>query len=530
MRAAASLAEIEGRRHVKTYRPVALIILDGWGIREKADGNAVLLGNTPNYDGWLRDWERAILDASGEAVGLPEGQMGNSEVGHLNLGAGRIVYQDLTRINLAIRDGSFAQTPALAEAVAAVKKKGSKLHLIGLFGPGGVHSHSDHLFALCDMANEAGLEPVLHIITDGRDTPPESSLDFLTDLEAYQQRKKVVVASVSGRYYTMDRDKRWARTEKGYRAIVAHEGVEGRVAASARAAIAQSHAEGVTDEFIMPTAIESGDKNVKVEPGDALIFYNFRADRMRQLVTAFAFPEFDGFDRPFIEDLTLVTMTNYDETYPVKVAFPDVEIRQVLAEVLSRNGRTQFHAAETEKYAHVTYFFNGGVESPFPGEARHIEPSPQVPTYDLQPEMSAYPLTEKVLERLQTHDDDFILVNYANPDMVGHTGDLNAAIKAVEAVDECAGRLVQAILAKGGVALVTADHGNCERMINHVTGNPHTYHTTQPVSFIVIGDQYFDVRPRGILADVGPTVLHLLGVPQPEEMTGRSLLTMEANG
>ncbi|MCB9418672.1 MAG: 2,3-bisphosphoglycerate-independent phosphoglycerate mutase [Ardenticatenaceae bacterium] len=510
---------------MKTYKPVALIILDGWGIREKEDGNAVVLGHTPNYDKWMRTLERTILDASGEAVGLPDGQMGNSEVGHLNLGAGRIVYQDLTRINLAIRDGSFGRNETLVKAMETAKSKKSKLHLIGLFGHGGVHSHSDHMYAILDMANENGLEPILHIITDGRDTPPQSSLDFLAELEAYQVKKRVVVASVSGRYYTMDRDKRWPRTEKGYRAIALHEGDEERVAATARIAIEQSHEEGVTDEFILPVAINTGGKNVKIEPGDVVIFYNFRADRMRQPVAIFTDPNFDGFKREFIKDLTILTMTNYDDTYPVEVIFPEVEITNVLAEVLSKKGLKQFHAAETEKYAHVTYFFNGGVEKMFDGEERHLEPSPKVPTYDLQPEMSAYLLTDAVVKRVQEHDDDFILVNYANPDMVGHTGVLEAAIKAVEAVDECAGRLVQAIVDKGGVALVTADHGNCERMVDHKTGNPHTYHTTQPVSFFVIGAEgYVNLRPRGILADVSPTILDLMGVAQPPEMTGRSVI------
>jgi 2,3-bisphosphoglycerate-independent phosphoglycerate mutase len=510
---------------MKTYKAVALIILDGWGIREKEEANAVILGHTPNYDQWTRSLERTILDASGEAVGLPDGQMGNSEVGHLNLGAGRIVYQDLTRINLAIRDGSFDQNQALVDALETVKSKRSKLHVIGLFGPGGVHSHSDHMYAIFDLANAQGIEPILHIITDGRDTPPESSRDFLSELEAYQENKALVVASVSGRYYTMDRDKRWPRTEKGYKVIALHEGDEGRTAVSARVAIEQSHAEGVTDEFILPVAIDVGGKNVNVEPGDVIIFYNFRADRMRQPVTIFTSPEFDGFARDFIEDLTILTMTNYDDTYPVQVIFPDVEISKVLAEVLSEKGLKQFHAAETEKYAHVTYFFNGGEETMFAGEERHLEPSPKVPTYDLQPEMSAYLLTDAVIKRVQEQDDDFILVNYANPDMVGHTGVLAAAIKAVEAVDECAGRLVKAIVDKGGVALVTADHGNCERMVDHKTGNPHTYHTTQPVSFIVIGaDGYLNLRPRGILADVAPTVLELLGVEQPDVMTGRSVI------
>jgi 2,3-bisphosphoglycerate-independent phosphoglycerate mutase len=510
---------------MKTYKPVALIILDGWGIREKEDSNAVVLAHTPNYDKWMRSLERTILDASGEAVGLPNGQMGNSEVGHLNLGAGRIVYQDLTRINLAIHDGSFSQNPTLIKAVETVKTKESKLHVIGLFGAGGVHSHSDHMYAIFDMANEEGVEPILHIITDGRDTPPQSSLDFLATLEAYQAEKDVVVASVSGRYYTMDRDKRWPRTEKGYRAIALHEGENGRVAASARVAIQQSHDEGVTDEFILPIAINTGGKNVKVEPGDVVIFYNFRADRMRQPLTVFTDREFDGFERDFIEELTVLTMTNYDEAYGAEVIFPEVEIHNVLAEVLSAAGLKQFHAAETEKYAHVTYFFNGGVEKMYAGEERHLEPSPQVPTYDLQPEMSAYLLTDAIIKRVQEQDDDFILVNYANPDMVGHTGVLEAAVKAVEAVDECAGRLVQAVVDKGGVALVTADHGNCERMVDHKTGNPHTYHTTQPVSFFVVGaDDYLNLRPRGILADVAPTVLDLMGVAQPEEMTGRSVI------
>ena len=510
---------------MKAYKPVALIILDGWGIREKEDGNAVVLGHTPHYDRWLCTLERTILDASGEAVGLPDGQMGNSEVGHLNLGAGRVVYQDLTRINLAIRDGSFSRIPALVNAMRTVQAKGSKLHLVGLFGPGGVHSHSDHLYAILDMANAQGIEPILHLITDGRDTPPQSSLDFLAGLEAYQQVKDVVVASVSGRYYTMDRDKRWPRTEKGYRAIALHEGDDGRTAPTARAAIEQSHAAGVTDEFILPTAVATDDKNVRVEPGDVVIFYNFRSDRMRQPLTVFTDRAFDGFQRDFIEDLTILTMTHYDDAFGAELIFPEVAITNVLADVLSQRGLKQFHAAETEKYAHVTYFFNGGVETMFSGEERHLEPSPKVATYDLQPEMSAYPLTEAVIKRVREQEDDFILVNYANPDMVGHTGVLAAAIKAVETVDACARRLVQAIVAKGGVALVTADHGNCERMVDHQTGNPHTYHTTQPVSFFVVGaDAYLNLRPRGALADVAPTILDLLGVEQPPEMTGRSVI------
>lgn len=510
---------------MKAYRPVALVILDGWGIRRKEDGNSVMLGNTPNYDRWMRTLERTIVDASGEAVGLPSGQMGNSEVGHLNLGAGRIVYQDLTRINMAIRDGSFFENETLTKAMDAVKEKGGNLHVIGLFGKGGVHSHSDHMYALLEMAAHQGIEPILHLITDGRDTPPESALRFAQTLSEFLKQNPTTVASVSGRYYTMDRDQRWDRTGKGYKVIALHEGESGRTASSVEEALTVSYAEGTTDEFILPVALDVGERNVKVEPGDCLIFYNFRADRMRQIVRSFMFPGFDGFERDYIEDLTIITMTSYEDEFTAPVVFKEQELVNTLAEVLSDLGLQQFHAAETEKYAHVTYFFNGGVEHVFPGESRHLEPSPKVATYDLQPEMSAYPLTEAVLRRVAEHNDDFILVNYANPDMVGHTGVLEAAIKAVETVDECAGRLVEAINAKGGVVIVTADHGNCERMVDHKTGEPHTYHTTQPVSLFVIGTEgYVNLKPRGKLADVSPTVLDLMGIEQPPEMTGESLI------
>lgn len=516
---------------MKAYRPVALIILDGWGIREKEHGNAVIQAKTPNYDRWTRELERSIVDASGEAVGLPDGQMGNSEVGHLNLGAGRIIYQDLTRINLAIDRGTFFENDTLIQALESVRARAGKLHLIGLFGEGGVHSHSKHMYALLAMAERYGIEPILHVITDGRDTPPESALGYALTLEEYLSQHPGIVASVCGRYYTMDRDKRWARTEMGYRVMALHEGYRGesggapRTAPSLSAALRLSYADGVTDEFVLPVAIDVGDRNVLIEPGDAIIFYNFRADRMRQIVTVFAFPDFSGFERLPIAGLDLLTMTAYESSYPVKVLFPEVEITNPLAEVLARQDCRQFHAAETEKYAHVTYFFNGGRETPFAGEERHLEPSPKVATYDLQPEMSAQPLVDKVIERVRDQNDDFILVNFANPDMVGHTGVLEAAVKAVETVDECAGRLVAAINAKGGVAIVTADHGNCERMIDEKTGEPHTYHTTQPVSLFVIGDQYYDLRPRGILADVSPTILHLMGIQPPPEMTGRSLIS-----
>ena len=505
---------------MKGRRPVALIILDGWGMREMEHGNAVVQADTPNYDGWLRQYERAVLEASGEAVGLPEDQMGNSEVGHLNLGAGRIVYQDLTRINLSITDGSYLENPTVMQGIVHAQENDGNLHIIGLLGPGGVHSHMQHLIATIKTAHKQGLKPILHIITDGRDTPPMSGLDYLQQLQQVMETYPATIATVSGRYYAMDRDRRWDRTEKAYRAMV--EG-KGETAASAERAIKQSYDEGITDEFILPLVIDS-DRPLSIQPGDTLFFYNFRADRMRQIVRTFVDEAFDGFQREPIEDLFVVTMTSYEGGLPVSVVFPDLEIVNPLAEVLSAQGLSQFHASETEKYAHVTYFFNGGIEKMFEGEERHLEPSPKVPTYDMQPEMSAEPLTEAVVRRLETHDDAFVLVNYANPDMVGHTGDLAAAIKACEAVDACAGRLVQAILDKGGVALVTADHGNAERMIDEESGGPHTYHTTSPVSLIFISDAYYAPRPQAILADVAPTVLELLGVEQPEEMTGRSIL------
>lgn len=510
------------------YRPVALIILDGWGIREMEHGNAVAQAHTPNYDRWLKTVERSVLDASGEAVGLPQDQMGNSEVGHLNLGGGRIVYQDLTRVDKAIRDGSFYENSVLLNALRQVKTNGGKLHLLGLFGPGGVHSHVRHLHGILRLAQREGILPILHVITDGRDTPPRSAIEFLADLEQFmQQEAPAVIATVSGRYYAMDRDKRWPRTQRAYQAIVQREGFH---APSAAQAIRQSYDKDVTDEFIEPTVIEAGDgRNWRVEPGDGLLFYNFRADRMRQIVKAFALPDFDGFERPFIEGVNVVTFTAYEADLPVQVVFPDVDIVNPLAEVISQHNLPQFHAAETEKYAHVTYFFNGGREQPFAGEERLLAPSPKVATYDLKPEMSAYELAQAVEERIRTHNDAFILVNFANPDMVGHTGVLAAAIRAVEAVDACAGRLVKAVLEKGGVALVTADHGNAERMIDEITGGPHTYHTTSPVSFFVIGDRYFALHPRGILADVAPTVLELMGLEQPAEMGGRSLIKRDGS-
>ncbi len=503
-------------------KPVMLMILDGWGIRDMEHGNAVVLANTPNFDRWRTTLDRAIVDASGEAVGLVADQMGNSEVGHLNLGAGRIVYQDISAIDLAVRDGSLAQKPHLLQAFARVKAQGTKLHLIGLLSDGGVHSHERHLMALLKMIQQHSINPVIHVITDGRDTPPNSGIDFVRKLETTLSLEgSGVISTVSGRYYAMDRDKRWERTHRAYDALAYRQGER---AATASEAILQSYAKNVTDEFILPTVI-GDNEGLKIMPGDVLLFFNFRADRMRQIVQGFSMPKSVGFeDRTQVEDLHLVTFTEYDANFPVSVLFGKEILTNTLAEVLSKHGRKQYHSAETEKYPHVTYFFNGRQETPFEGEDRQIIPSPKVATYDLQPQMSAPELTEATLQRLKTHDDDFILINFANPDMVGHTGVLEAAIRAVETVDDCANQLVEAVLAKGGVAIVTADHGNAEVMVNEITGEPHTYHTTNPVSLFVIGDRYFAMRPRGILADVAPTVLDLLGVPQPEEMTGRTLL------
>lgn len=505
-------------------KPVMLIILDGWGIRHMEHGNAVVQGNTPNYDRWMSTLEQSIVDTFGEHVGLVPGQMGNSEVGHLNLGAGRVVYQDISRIDHAIKEDALADNAALVGAIEKAKSANSKLHLIGLLGSGGVHSHQGHLHALLDICKGEGVDPVIHVITDGRDTPTDSGIGFLENLETkIGEVGTGRIATVSGRYYAMDRDKRWERTQKAFDAMVKR---EGETAATAKEAIQNSYGKEVTDEFILPTVI-GDDDSLKIQEGDAIVFYNFRADRMRQIVQALAAKnyEFEGKDHfmPF-DDLYLATFTVYMDDLPVEVLFGKEILKNTLAEVISKQGMKQYHSAETEKYPHVTFFFNGRNENPFEGEDRKIVPSPKVATYDLQPEMSARELTEETLNRLDSYDDDFLLVNFANPDMVGHTGVLEAAMKAVETVDDCAGQLVAKVLEKGGVAIVTADHGNCERMINEISGDAHTYHTVGPVSLFVIGERYFGLRSRGILADVAPTVLELMGIEQPEEMTGQSLL------
>ena len=500
-------------------KPVMLIILDGWGIRTMEHGNAPVLANTPNYDRWQTQLERAILDASGEAVGLVPGQMGNSEVGHLNLGAGRVVYQDISRIDIAVHNQTLGDVPAIANALEAAKQGGGNLHLVGLLSDGGVHSHQNHLYALLGATQAMGIHPFIHVITDGRDTPSDSGKGFVEQLERHlADHQDGTIATLSGRYYAMDRDNRWERTQRAYDAMTQR---LGNTAPTASEALAQAYAEGKTDEFVEPFTIGEAPA---LKSGDVVLCFNFRADRMRQLVQLFALEQVEGYTGEIVNGLKVVTFTEYMEGLPVEVAFPIQLLTNTLAETLSKANKTQYHSAETEKYPHVTFFFNGRTEEPYHGESRAIIPSPKVATYDLQPEMSAYELTETTLARLREHDDDFLLINFANPDMVGHTGSLEAAIKACEVVDECAGKLVEAVVAKGGVALVTADHGNCDRMFDEVTGKPHTYHTTQPVGFFAIGNDFYDLRPRGILADVAPTVLHLLEVEAPIEMSGQSLI------
>src|SRR5215213_2023043 len=453
----------------KRPRPVMLAIMDGWGEREATEGNGIKLAKTPNIDNWRATRPWTLLSAAEQNVGLPTGQMGNSEVGHLNLGAGFVVVQDITLIDNSIADGSFFENDALNDALRHVKLRGSRLHIIGLLGSGGVHAHMNHEKALLDMARRNGLDQVfVHAFTDGRDTMPQSGLGYMADLESYMAALGVGrVATVTGRYYAMDRDKRWERTQIAYDAMVSG---AGRPAASAQAAIQRSYDEGVTDEFIKPTVVLDGDAPVAmVQAGDSIICFNYRADRMRQITRAFVLSNFDGFAREALHDLLYITMTEYEKGLPVEVAFENADVEVPLAQLISSFGLRQLHVAETEKYAHVTYFFNGGREAPFPGEERLLVPSPKVATYDLQPEMSAYGIRDGLLAALKQNTFDFIIVNFANADMVGHTGVIPAVVTAVETVDTCLGALIPAVLAQGGVALITADHGNAELLIDPQT-------------------------------------------------------------
>ena len=506
-------------------RPVALIVLDGWGYRPETEGNAIALANTPVWDSLWRRGSRTLLEASGLRVGLPEGQMGNSEVGHLNLGAGRVVMQDLVRISTAIADGSFYANPALVAACREVKKNGGTLHLMGLIGAGGVHAIDTHLFALLELAKREGLQRVvIHAFLDGRDTLPKSALGYMRDL--LDQIRKVGsparIASVSGRYYAMDRDRRWDRTELAYRAIVLG---EGPAVADPIDAIRRAYESGKTDEFILPVVVTEHGKPVgPMRDGDAVICFNYRSDRMRQIVRALIDPSFDGFDVSRRPRVSVTTLTNYDKTFDVPVAFEPTSMVRILAEVLSGHGRDMLKTAETEKYPHVTYFFNGGVEVPFKCEHRVLVPSPKVATYDLKPEMSAAGVTDALVSGISSGEHDFILCNYANADMVGHSGSIPATIKAVETVDECLARVLRAAESSNIRLIVTADHGNAEMLIDPETGGPHTAHTTNPVPFVVVDwEQEQRLRPGGALCDVAPTILSMLGIEQPPEMTGANL-------
>jgi 2,3-bisphosphoglycerate-independent phosphoglycerate mutase len=506
-------------------KPVVLVIRDGWGIQPggrsaaAANGDATLLAKTPFHDSLYAQYPHSTLSASGEDVGLPEGQMGNSEVGHLNLGAGRIVYQDLTRINLCIREGKLSAIPALQETFAAAK--GRRLHFLGLVSDGGVHSHWRHLVALCEAAKASGVGDIMiHAISDGRDTSPTGGADYFAELEAGLQSTGATIATVIGRYFAMDRDKRWERNKLAWDAIVLGRGQQGVHSVSDE--IRARYALGETDEFLQPLILSHANEQ-RVRDGDVVFFFNFRADRGRQLSVAFLDSSFNGFDREVTPKVHYVTLTEYDRTYGVPVIFEPQSLSNILGEVVSRAGLKQMRIAETEKYPHVTYFFNGGVEQQFEGEERVIVPSPKdVATYDLKPEMSAKEVTLKVTSMMGGYD--LVILNFANPDMVGHTGVLEAGIKAVETIDACVKEVVETALSLGGRLLITADHGNCEQMLNP-DGSPHTAHTTNLVHFVYVGADAHKMECHdGILADVAPTLLDLLGVEKPAEMTGRSLV------
>lgn len=503
-------------------KPVMLMILDGWGIAPPSSTNAVTRARTPHLDYYFNRYPHSQLRCSGEAVGLPEGQMGNSEVGHLSIGSGRIIYQSLTRISRAVKDGSLEKNPVLVKAMEEARDGGKKLHLLGLLSDGGVHSHIDHLLGLLAMARKMGVEKVcVHAFLDGRDTPPQSAAPFLERVEkACKELGVGQIATVSGRYYAMDRDKRWERIQKVYDCMTGGEALE---APSAAEGLAAAYGAGQTDEFVVPFRVAGVDG--KVEKGDSLIFFNFRPDRARELTHVFTDPEFAGFPRKEAAlPVHFVSMTEYEKGLHAAVAFPPEAIKDTLAEVVSRAGLHQLHIAETEKYAHVTFFFNGGREQPFPNEDRILVPSPKVATYDLQPEMSAYLVTDKLQEALAKDVYDLVILNFANPDMVGHTGSLEAAVKALEAVDECVGSLAETVLQKGGALCITADHGNLEEMEDPVTHAPMTAHTTNPVPFLVVGAEPGTQVEDGGLSDIAPTLLDLLDLPKPEAMTGHSLL------
>ena len=503
-------------------RPLLLCILDGFGwVPQETYGNAIAAAKTPYFDKLFASCPFTTIGASGMNVGLPDGQMGNSEVGHTNIGAGRIVYQELTRITKSIADGDFFENEALVSAMRSAKENGKALHLMGLLSDGGVHSHNGHLYGLLEMAKRMGLTKVyVHAIMDGRDVPPDSGLGFIKELQAKLASLGVgTIASVTGRYYAMDRDNRWDRVEKAYAAFVYGEGNHGTPVE----VMEKSYAEGVTDEFVGPAVTCEGGR---VAEGDSVIFFNFRPDRAREITRTFVDDAFTGFARRYGRfPVHYVCFTQYDATMPnVSVAFRPQVLTNVLGEYLAKNGKTQLRIAETEKYAHVTFFFNGGVEAPFEGEDRALINSPKVATYDLQPEMSAYLVADECVKRIESGKYDVIILNFANCDMVGHTGVFSAAVKAVEAVDECAGKVIDAVLAAGGAVLLTADHGNADKMYDPDPEHPFTAHTTNPVPFLVAGLGDVKLRQGGVLADIAPTMLKVMGLPQPEEMTGKSII------
>ncbi len=500
-----------------------LMILDGFGENNNEKGNAVKLANTPNIDKLMKTCPTTDVYTSGLNVGLPEGQMGNSEVGHTNIGAGRIVYQELTRITKSIEDGDFFSVPEFVKAIENCKQNNSKLHIMGLLSDGGVHSHMRHLFALLELAKRKDFEDVyVHCFLDGRDTPPASAESYIMQLEEKMKEKGIgKIATISGRFYSMDRDKRWQRIEKSYNAMV--NGI-GEKAQSAISAIESSYQKEVFDEFVEPTVICNGDNKVAtIDKNDSVIFFNFRPDRAREITRTLVDKDFKEFETKDL-NLYFVCMTPYDETMPnVEVAFKKERLTNTFGEYISNHNLTQLRIAETEKYAHVTFFFNGGEEKQYEGEDRILIPSPKVETYDLKPEMSALEVTEKVIEAIKSKKYDNIILNYANPDMVGHTGSLEAAIKAIETIDECLGRVLEAINEVNGVLLITADHGNSEQMIDYKTGEPHTAHTTNPVPLILVGMENVQLK-EGKLADLAPTMLDIMNLEKPEEMTGESLL------
>lgn len=516
---------------MKPPRPVLLVILDGWGYSPSSDNNAIALAQTPNWDRLLKQYPHTLVHTSGERVGLPDGLMGNSEVGHLNIGAGRVVHQEITRINASILQGEFFRHPLLRDAMKHGRQ--SRLHLLGLLSDGGVHSHQEHLYALLRMAKQNQVERVfVHLFMDGRDTPPTHGIEYLASLRQKMQEYSVgQIATVSGRYYAMDRDNRWDRTQKAYEAIVSG---MGQKASDPQAAVRNSYHQGITDEFILPTVFTtpSGESIATIREEDAVIFFNFRADRARQLTQALTQPDLATFPRTdFPVRLFYVTLTQYDKKFVLPYVFPPQAMDHILANVFTEMKIRNLRVAETEKYAHVTYFFNGGVEKAYPGEDRILVPSPKVATYDRKPEMSASGITQTVVKTVEEGSRDAMVINFANADMVGHSGKLEAAIQAVEAVDASLGEICQAVRRRGGAMLITADHGNAERMRDPATGNPHTAHTTNPVPLVVFAqDPPANLHQGGALGDIAPTFLGLLGAPQPPEMSGRDLRILRKSG